>query len=258
MLSEAAIEAFVRDGYVRVAGAVPPPVVEACVDMVWERLAEQGFRRDDRATWVSPVARVETPEEGPFVAAGTAQPLWEAYDQLIGPGAWGKRQGVGGTIPVRFPHESDPGDTGWHIETSFQGDDGTWRANVHSRGRALLALFLFTDVGVNDTPTRIRVGSHADVARVLAAAGEAGATGDALAERVTQVSADRPVTTATGNAGDVYLCHPFLVHAASWPHRGTTPRMMAQPGIALLEPFALTDRAGAYPVEAAILDAITN
>ena len=33
---------------------------------------------------------------------------------------------------------------------------------------------------------------------------------------------------ATGDAGTVYLCHPFLVHAAQ-PHRGTLPRFMAQP-----------------------------
>jgi hypothetical protein len=39
----------------------------------------------------------------------------------------------------------------------------------------------------------------------------------------------RRVALATGNAGDVYLCHPFLMHAASWPHRGTTPRFVAQP-----------------------------
>ena len=32
-------------------------------------------------------------------------------------------------------------------------------------------------------------------------------------------------------AGDVYLCHPFLVHAATWPHTGTTPRFIGQPCI---------------------------
>ena len=29
------------------------------------------------------------------------------------------------------------------------------------------------------------------------------------------------------------VCHPFLVHAASWPHTGRHPRIMAQPGVAL-------------------------
>jgi hypothetical protein len=33
---------------------------------------------------------------------------------------------------------------------------------------------------------------------------------------------------ATGEAGTVYLCHPFLVHSAQ-PHRGSKPRFMAQP-----------------------------
>src|SRR3546814_5813112 len=46
-------------------------------------------------------------------------------------------------------------------------------------------------------------------------------------------NADGPTALATGQAGDVFLCHPFLVHAASWPHRGTEPRVIAQPPIAL-------------------------
>ncbi|PYO17954.1 MAG: phytanoyl-CoA dioxygenase, partial [Candidatus Rokuibacteriota bacterium] len=32
--------------------------------------------------------------------------------------------------------------------------------NVQSRGRGLLVLFLFTDVGDQDAPTEILVGSH--------------------------------------------------------------------------------------------------
>jgi hypothetical protein len=40
-------------------------------------------------------------------------------------------------------------------------------------------------------------------------------------------------------AGDVFLCHPFLVHAASWPHAGRHPRIMAQPGVALHDAFPL-------------------
>ena len=50
-----------------------------------------------------------------------------------------------------------------------------------------------------------------------------------------QLSADGYASTAeceevsaTGPAGTVYLCHPFMVHAAQ-PHRGTQPRFMAQP-----------------------------
>lgn len=54
-------------------------------------------------------------------------------------------------------------------------------------------------------------------------------------------------------AGDVYLCHPFLVHRASWPHRGRTARIIAQPSVWLKAPYALIDPPAAFPVEQAIL-----
>ena len=41
------------------------------------------------------------------------------------------------------------------------------------------------------------------------------------------------IAFATGAAGDVYLCHPFLVHAATRPHRGAEPRFIAQPPISI-------------------------
>jgi hypothetical protein len=43
-----------------------------------------------------------------------------------------------------------------------------------------------------------------------------------------RLGADRPEVLATVDAGTVYLCHPFLVHAAQ-RHQGTAPRFMAQP-----------------------------
>jgi hypothetical protein len=32
------------------------------------------------------------------------------------------RSGLGG-FAVRFPHPDDPGDTGWHVDVSFPGDN---------------------------------------------------------------------------------------------------------------------------------------
>src|SRR5690606_4846814 len=137
----------------------------------------------------------------------------------------------------------------------FGTDDAdflSWRANVTSKGRALLMLFLFSDVGPDDAPTRIRAGSHLDVARMLAPAGEAGLSLRELAANGFAETAERPEILATGPAGTVYLCHPFLVHAAQ-PHRGTRPRFMAQPPLLPAEPFRLERPDGAYsPVERAI------
>jgi len=89
-------------------------------------------------------------------------------------------------------------------------------------------LFLFSDVSEDDAPTRIRVGSHRSIARRLGPAGEAGLSLGELAATGFAESADCPAALASGEAGTVFLCHPFLVHAAQ-PHRGTRPRFMAQP-----------------------------
>jgi hypothetical protein len=121
-----------------------------------------------------------------------------------------------------------------------------------SRGRALLMLFLFSDVDEDDSPTRIRIGSHRGIARRLAPAREAGLTLGELAANGFAESAGCPHTLATGPAGTVSLCHPFLVHAAQ-PHRGTRVRFMAQPPLLPKEQLSLL---GKSPVEQAIGEAL--
>jgi len=96
----------------------------------------------------------------PFERAANTERLQLAVDQLVGHGRWIRRSGLG-TFPIRFPNLPEPDDTGWHCDGSF--GESPYRLNLRSRGRALLMLFLFSDVGEDDAPTRIRVGSHLDV-----------------------------------------------------------------------------------------------
>ena len=93
-----------------------------------------------------------------------------------------------------------------------------------------------------------------DIARRLAPAGEAGVTLGELAAEGFAGSADRPEAAATGPAGTVYLCHPFLVLAAQ-PHRGTEPRFMAQPPLTPRAEFSLD---GPSPMEQAIRRALSE
>jgi hypothetical protein len=256
VLTQTEIQQFIRNGYVSIRGAVARDVVGACEDLVWDELGGRGIRRDEPSTWSGPVVRLPCPEGGPFVAAGTATALWEAYDQLLGEGTWWRREGVGGSIPVRFPSEADPGDAGWHVDASFPGPDGRYRLNVGSQMRGLLSIFLFTDVDLESAPTRLLKGSHLDLTRVLAPAGGEGLAFEEVMPKVPAAVLQREVAFATGDAGDVYVCHPFLVHAATWPHRGKRPRIIAQPGVATHRPFALDADAAESdlcPVEAAIL-----
>ena len=131
--------------------------------------------------------------------------------------------------------------------------DGQWWVNVHSRHRGLLALFLFTDVGEVDAPTEIIVGSHLDIPSILAPYGERGVFFEDVKKDLPESMFSRPRAIATGNAGDVYICHPFLVHRATWPHRGHRPQIIAQPEIAHSQPFTLRDGPDVCPVERAIL-----
>src|SRR4051812_12733445 len=226
-LTPAQMEQFITDGYVRIDRAFPRALADAALAILWDAT---GCSPDDPTTWTQPVIRLGMFTQAPFIEAANTPRLHAAFDQLVGPGRW-RRPAAMGTFPVRFPSPVDPGDAGWHIDVSFDTDTPdflSWRANIHSRGRALLMLFLFSDVGQRDAPTRIRVGSHADIARQLAPAGEPGLTLRELAADGFSASAHRPVVTATGDAGTVYLCHPSLVHAAQ-SHEGERPRFRAQP-----------------------------
>jgi hypothetical protein len=254
-MDRALVDAFVRDGFVVLRDAVPREVVAECRADIEGALAAQGVDAADPTTWEHPVVRCACPETQPFAEAGTQPVLWDAYDTLLGPDTWWRRSGVGGTIAARFPSPADPGDAGWHIDGSYEGSDGAYCANVRSKGRGLLALVLFSDVSDDDAPTELKVGSHADVPRLLEPFGDAGCSVFALAPELPAGVFDRPSAFATGRAGDVFVCHPFLVHRATWPHRGSAPRLVAQPGVALHSPFPLTGDAP-FPVERSILQSL--
>jgi len=246
------IDDFCTNGFVTVRDAVSAEAVRRCVDVVADALRERSIDPHDPATWTSPVVRISCPEGPAFAAAGTSPTLWSVYDRLLGVGRWIRRQGVGGTLPVRFPSAVDPGDAGWHIDGSYDVG-GQWWVNVHSRHRGLLAFFLFTDVGEDDAPTELIAGSHLDVPRVLVPYGETGVFFGEVAAKLPASTYQRPRVRATGRAGDVFVCHPFIVHRATWPHRGGRPRIIAQPEIAHHPPFALRDEPGLCAVERAIL-----
>lgn len=231
VLSELEVASFVRDGFVRLEGAFPAAVARRCVDDLWALLDED---RCDRSTWINPVARVTGTRSDALDAAINTDRLCGAIDDLVGAGRWQRRQAGYGSFPIRFPSDVDPGDAGWHIDGSYEvgkrPPPWNYWVNHRSRGRALLLLMLFSEVTERDAPTRVRVGSHVDVARVLPMFGEAGGSFVDVTQAAHHAEGRRDVL-ATGAAGDVYLCHPFIVHTASWPHRGQSPRFIGQPPI---------------------------
>lgn len=255
--SQNEIDSFISDGFVRIKNAFSSEIAAAAREILWR---DSGCDPDDRSTWTKPVIRLGDYPQQPFREAANTPVLHQAFDQLVGKDRWIPRQSLG-TFPIRFPHPDDPGDTGWHVDASFPPDPPTerylqWRINIASKGRALLMLFLFSDVGEDDAPTRLRIGSHQSVARILAPAGELGMSMIEVSSKAALATQGSQEASATGSVGTVYLCHPFLLHGAQ-PHRGQTPRFLAQPPLSPRVPFELNRVDGKYaPVEQAVRRAL--
>jgi hypothetical protein len=226
----------------------PPTSVESCYSAT-------GCDRHDPSTWTRPVIRIEGRGDAPFVADANTKRLHVAFDKLAGTGRWSPRDGIG-TLPIRFPVDDAPDDYGWHIESTGANTNGDAIVDPASRERVLLLLFLFSDVGPDDAPTRLRLGSHHDAARLLV---HAGRPVDFLraARELVPLTEKLTEAVATGEPGDVWLCHPFILHTAQ-RHRGVRPRFLAQPPLIGTGPINPTQLAAdRSPVEEAVHRALS-
>lgn len=222
------IEAFVENGFVKIERPALRPVADEARAYLWAQL---GLSADDPSGWSEAVKWAsDMTGRGPFASLADSPELTEALDAVCGPGAWEPRR-VLGNIPVRFPVPPTIDDRGWHIDANTLRADGTWC--VSRRPQTALVLTLLSEVGPDDAPTRLRRGSHLDSVRVLDDDGMSPFDAGPLLD---EASRDRPVAHATGRPGDVYLVHPFTVHAAD-EHRGATPRFMAQSPVMLTAPL---------------------
>lgn len=257
VLDDVQVASFIENGYVHIPGAFPRELAEECRDIIWQDLDASP---EDPGSWPVPAAFRPDYVSEPFVSAAATPRLRAAYDALVGPARWVPRRSLGGFV-IRFPGQETAVLDGWHVDASFPGPDSSptdylsWRINIHSKDRALLMLFLFSDTGEQEAPTRLRVGSHREVARILEPEGEGGLDARELAARADPATAHLPTAHAIGSAGDVYLCHPFLVHAGQ-PNRGAHPRFLAQPNLNPAQPLRITGAGPFSAVETAIRAAI--
>jgi hypothetical protein len=246
------IDTFINRGFIKIENAFSEEIADESRTILWKATH---CDPNDPETWIHPVIRIGEIGLEPFRKAANTEILHNAFDQLAGKGNWLPRQTLG-TFPIRFPSKEPAGDTGWHVDASFPGENVNnyfdWRININSKGRVLLMLFLFSDVGELDAPTVIRVGSHLDVAKILHPEGQKGLSFMELARRLDSFP-KREEILATGKAGTVYLCHPFIVHAAQ-EHRGSTPKFMAQPPLLPKNDFNIQrSKEQLCPVEKAIV-----
>ncbi|TDC99602.1 mitomycin antibiotics/polyketide fumonisin biosynthesis protein [Nonomuraea deserti] len=226
------VEAFVERGFVKVEAVVPREVGDAARALLWQRI---GLSPGDPSGWTKPVVwTADLTGEGPFGQIMGSERLRAALDAVAGHGRWVPR-GSAGNIPVRFPGVAPADDRGWHIDANTVLPGGGY--GVSGRPQTLLLLVLLSEVGPRDAPTRIRAGSQREVAALL---DERVLDPIELGPLLDAAGRERPVESATGLPGDVYVVHPFTVHAAQ-EHLGERPRFMAQAPVFLAGPLSPGD-----------------
>jgi hypothetical protein len=119
MLRSGQIDRFIEQGFVRLDHAFPRDVADRGRAILW---ADTGGDPADPSPWTRPVVWLWAYDQAPFVRAANTPLLHSAFDQLVGRGRWQPRDSLG-TFPVRFPSQEDTGDTGWHVDASFPGED---------------------------------------------------------------------------------------------------------------------------------------
>jgi len=246
------IDSFIYNGFIKIDNAFSTEIADECRIILWKEIQ---CDPNNAESWVQPVVRIGELGLEPFKKAANTSILHNAFDKLVGKGNWLPKETLG-SFPIRFPCKEQAKDTGWHVDASFAGEDASnyfeWRINIQSKARGLLMLFLFSDVTEQDAPTVIKVGSHFDVAKILEPEGEKGLSFMELTQRINTIST-RKINVAIGKAGTVYLCHPFIVHAAQ-NHYGTKPKFMAQPPLLTKKGFNISKiDTELCPVEKAIL-----
>ena len=289
VLSEAQVEHFIEHGYVKLEEAFPREKALAVQDYVWQQVEKHGVLRDDRSTWTIPRVHLREAYDAPVFQECATQRLADAIEDLIGRDRWAKRDRFKldgwGWWPVNFSVGSEkPWDVpieGWHW------DGQQFRHYVDSPDQGLLLLCVFSDVGPHGGGTVVAEGSHNLIARYLQQfphgiehkealngfkmshpwiselVGQ-DADGEHDGSRIERLMSPRTdahgfqlrVVETTAQAGDAFLCHPFLYHASAQNLSGI-PRFMCNRTTPLKERMIFDRSDGDYsPVELSIRQAL--
>lgn len=244
------IEQFIEEGYTVLRQAFSRDVAAQIRGLVWEKI---GLREDQPADWTKPLIHLQDVVRGPLVEQAFTTRLHGALDDVMGEGRWNAVSHLG-WWPVAFPgYESppwQPPQKGWHV------DGIQFHHRLNSPDQGLLPIFMFSDISPGDGGTALSLGSHKICARVLAGAEPDGLDVGTLTRAVANAPREQ-VVEFTGEAGDVALIHPFVLHARS-SNTGSKVRFICNPCYTLKEPmrFDRTPESEHSPVEQAIRQAL--
>lgn len=270
-LDAAQIESFMADGYVHLRGAFSKDLAAAVVASAHRRLREQPSRCllpeqakreavrlahydvDDPSTW--PEGRLDIEGERRFTISEFSPFAERAVFQLLGDAARVRTRSWTSNLIVQYPVRSltswipAPDHQSWHL------DSPSTNTRIDDLRTGLLVFIVFSDLLPDSGNSWLALDSPAKVARTLAAAPEgvdfcsdhAGSAITRTCERFFEL---------TGEAGDLFLVHPLMLHSAS---QNPSPRIrfLGNPMVYLQEPLD-AGRADASPVERLIARALAQ
>ena len=237
VFNDSEIEQFIREGYVVLRRAFSSELAEECREFVWKQVPLWA----DCKTYGQPMVQIQRG----FGCAPFNQIMNEriasGLDQVVGVNRW-KAPQVYGWWSLLLPGFPGPG--GWHVDGGQFGS--SWHLTDHHH--ALVTLFLFSDVGPGEGGTAMIRGSHLTVARTVADA-RSGSNWDDLKPVLSAAGALNPseseIAHLVGQAGDVALMHPFLIHGFGANH-GSRIRFACNPLVELRDNAQLERTDGGY------------
>jgi hypothetical protein len=248
---------FVEQGFVKIGGCFSREAAAEYTATLWTRL---GYDPEDRSTWAEP--SIHMPSHRSIDIRTFAPKAWGAVCDLLGgadrvqPYEWNDafivNLGEGADRPWA---PASPAAPGWHKDGDF------FRHFLDSPEQGLLTLVLWSDVQHQGGATFVAADSVGPVARFLADHPEGARPPDvpptgaepepavfAWADLIGQCG---DFAEATGEVGDVYLLHPFILHAKA-QNTLRLPRFITNPPVHLIEPMRF-DRPDPSLVERAVL-----
>ncbi len=256
VLSVADIEHFLRYGFVQLTNCFDTSPGSKAHRWVEESWLRNGISPTDRSTWPNDKIHMPSPERvlvrdfSPKAFAAICE-LCGGEERVKGDLSWGNgfiaNYGYGRDKQWLAP---GPDTGGWHIDGDF------FLHFLDSPEQALLVVVLFSDIHPKGGGTFIACDSVPLAARHLSAHPEGVQPNGFPGKEFRQQCRDFRETT--GKAGDVFLLHPFMLHASSHNHRPEA-RFMTNPAAQLNEPMRFDRRSDGSvysPVEKAVLRAL--
>ena len=251
-LTESDVDHFIRRGHVVLRDCFSRELAADWRALAFSRL---GYDPDDAATWEEP--RVHLPSMNRIPVREIAPGAWEAICDLLGgeDRLADPRTSWGDGFIINFSYGADevwePPETqreGWHKDGDF------FRHFLDSPEQGLLTIVVWSDILPGSGGTFVACDSVKHVARHLYENPQGLLPSGSFGHLVSNC---RDFAEITGNAGDVVLLHPFILHSASRNPSGRA-RFITNPPVALREPmdFNRDDPEDFSPVERAVLSGL--